>query len=62
MHSAIRLLGLVSGDGVDRTPRTKASDDVVGADGVGVGGGTEAVAAGAEDVALVSNTGTAADL
>ena len=29
-----------SGGGVDRTPRTKASDEVVGADGVGAGGGT----------------------
>ena len=37
-----------SGGGVDITPRTKASDDVVGADGVGVGGGTGVVAAGAD--------------
>ena len=44
------------------TPRTKASVDVDGADGVGAGaGGTEAVA-GADDVALVSGTGTAVDL
>ena len=44
------------------TPRTKASVDVAGAGGVGAGaGGTEAVA-GADDVALVSGTGTAADL
>ena len=43
--------------GVERTPRTKASVDVVGA-----GGGTEAVAAGADAVALVSDTRTAADL
>ena len=51
-----------SGGGVDRTPRTKASDEVVGADGVGAGGGTGAVASGADAVALVSVTGTAADL
>ena len=45
------------------TPRTKASVDVVGAGGVVVGaGGTEAVAAGADVVALVSRTGTVADL
>ena len=44
------------------TPRTKASVDVVGAGGVAAGaGGTEAVA-GADDVALVSGTGPAADL
>ena len=51
-----------SGGGVERTPRTKASVDVVGAGGVGAGGGTQAVAAGADDVALESGTGTAADL
>ena len=51
-----------SGGGVDRTPRTKASVHVVGAGGVATGGGTEAVAAGAEVVALVSGTGTAANL
>ena len=51
-----------SGGGVDRTPRTKASDEVVGADGVGAGGGTGAVAAGADTEALASETGTAADL
>ena len=45
------------------TPRTKASVDVAGAGGVAVGaGGTEVVAAGADVVALVSGTGTAADL
>ena len=45
------------------TPRTKASVDVVGAGRVAAGaGGTEAVAAGADVVALVSGTGTAADL
>ena len=45
------------------TPRTKASVDVAGAGGVAAGaGGTEAVAAGADAVALVSVTGTAADL
>ena len=51
-----------SGGGVERTPRTKASVDVVGACGVGAGGGIGAVATGAEDVALASDTGTAADL
>ena len=44
------------------TPRTKASDEVVGADGVGAGGGTGAVVAGADTEALASETGTAADL
>ena len=47
------------------TPRTKAYVDVVGAGGVATGGVTGAVgavAAGAEVVALVSITGTAADL
>ena len=44
------------------TPRTKASVDVAGAGGVAAGaGGTEAVA-GADEVALVSITGTTADL
>ena len=51
-----------SGGGVERTPRTKASDEVARAGGVAAGGGTEAVAAGADVVALVSGTGTAADL
>ena len=51
-----------SGGGVDKTPRMKASVDVDGAGGVGAGaGGTEAVA-GADEVALVSGTGTATDL
>ena len=50
-----------SGGGVDRTPRTKASDEVVGADGVGAGGGTGAVAAGADTEARASESGTAAD-
>ena len=50
-------------DGVEMTPRTKASVDVVGAGGVVVGaGGTEAVAAGADVVACVSGTGTATEL
>ena len=51
-----------SGGGVERTPRTKASVDVVGAGGVGARGGTRAVAAGADTEALASETGTAADL
>ena len=43
-------------------PRTKTSVDVDGAGGVTAGAsGTEAVA-GADDVALVSVTGTTADL
>ena len=49
-----------SGGGVERTPRTKASVDVVGDGGVVAGGGIKAVATGANEVALVS--GTAADL
>ena len=45
------------------TPRMKASVDVAGAGGVAAGaGGTKAVAAGVDEVALVSGTGTAADL
>ena len=48
--------------GVERTPRTKTSDEVAGACGVATGGGTEAVAAGADVVALVLGTGTTADL
>ena len=43
-------------------PRTKASDEVAGAGGVAAGVGTGAVAAGADVVALVSVTSTAADL
>ena len=43
-------------------PWTKTSVDVDGAGGVAAGGGTEAVAAGADDVALVSGIGTTADL
>ena len=50
------------GGGVERTPRTKASVDVAGAGGVAARGGTEAMAAGADVVALVSAMGTAADL
>ena len=50
------------GGGVERTPRTKASVDVVGAGGVAAGGGTGAVATGADVVALESLTSTAADL
>ena len=45
------------------TPRTKASVEVAGAGGAEVGAsGTKVVAAGADVVALVSGTGTAADL
>ena len=51
-----------SGGGVERTPRTKASVDVVGAGGVAAEGDTEVVAAGGDAVALVSGTGTTADL
>ena len=47
---------------MDRTPRTKASDEVVGADGVAAGGGTGVVAAGADTEARASETGTAEDL
>ena len=44
------------------TPRTKTSVDVAGAAGVGAGGGTVVVVAGAYVVALLSTTGTASDL
>ena len=40
----------------------KASVDVVGVGGVAAGGGTESVTVGADEVALVFGTGTAADL
>ena len=50
------------GGGVERTPRTKASVDVVGAGGLCAGGGTRAIAVGADVVALESVTGTTADL
>ena len=50
------------GGGAERNPRTKACVDVVGAGGVAAGGGTRAVAAGVDDVALESVTGTVADL
>ena len=46
-------------------PRTKTSVDVDGAGGVGAGAGCTGVVgvvAGADEVALVSVTGTAADL
>ena len=44
------------------TPRTKASVDEAGAGGVDARAGGIEVVAGADDVALVSVTGTAADL
>lgn len=44
------------------TPRTKGLVEDVGAGGVAIGGATRVVAAGVEVVALVSGTGTAADL
>ena len=47
---------------MERTPATNASVEVVGAGGVATGGATEAVAAGADAVALESVTGTDADL
>ena len=55
------------GGGVRITPRTKASVDAevdtgVGADGVGAGASCAEAVAGADEVALVSVTGTAADL
>ena len=43
-------------------PWTKASVDVDGAGGVGAGAGCTGSVAGADEVALVSVTGTAADL
>ena len=47
---------------MERTPRTNASLEFVGVGGVATGGATEAMATGAGVVALVSVTGTAADL
>ena len=44
------------------TPRTKASVDADGAGGVGAGAGCTGAVAGADEVALVSVTGTAVDL
>ena len=44
------------------TPRTKASVDVAGAGGVAAGAGGTEVVAGVDEVALVSVTGTVADL
>ena len=52
-------------DGVEMTPRTKASVDVDGAGGLGAEAGcigAVGAVAGANEVALVSVTGTAADL
>ena len=43
-------------------PWTKASVEVDGAGGVGAGAGCTGAVAGADEVALVSVTGTAADL
>ena len=43
-------------------PWTKTLVDVDGAGGLGVGAGCNGVVAGADEVALVSVTGTAADL
>ena len=51
-----------TGGGVERTPSTKASVDIVGDGGVAAGGGTGALAASADAVALESVTGTIADL
>ena len=42
-------------------PWTKTSVDVDGAGGVGAGAGCTKAVAGADEVALVSRTGTAAD-
>ena len=47
---------------MERSLATKASEEFLGAGGVATGGANEAVAAGAEVVALVSVTGTTADL
>ena len=56
------LVSLVCVDGVDRSPSTKASADVCGAGGVETGGMTEGVAAGADNVVLVSLTTSTADV
>ena len=47
---------------MERSPAKNASKEVSGAGGVATTGTTEAVAAGAEVVALVSLAGTTADL
>ena len=47
---------------MERSPATNASKEVVDAGGVATVGATEVVATGAEVVALISVTGTAADL
>ena len=51
-----------SWDGVEMAPWTKTSVDVARAGGEGVGVGCTEVVAVADDVALVSRTGTAAYL
>ena len=51
-----------SGGGVEMAPWTKASVDVDGAEGVGAGAGCTGAVAGADEVTLVSVTGSAADL
>ena len=53
---------LSSCGGVELAPWTKSSVDVAGAGGVGAGAGCTKAVAGADEVALVSVTGTAADL
>ena len=47
---------------MERTPRMNASVEVDGAGGVATGGATKVVATGVDAVALVSVTGTVADL
>ena len=51
-----------SWDGVEMAPWTKTSVDVAGAGGEGARDGCTEAVAGVDDVALVSATGTAADL
>ena len=57
------LVAPVCIDGMERRPSANTSVDVYGARGVETGGITEAVAAGADNVVLVSlATGTTKDL
>ena len=51
-----------SWDGVEMAPWTKTSVDVAGAGGEGAGAGCTEAVAGVDYVALVSGTGTAADI
>ena len=62
MHSTIVSQAWSSVGGVEMAPWTKTSVDVDGAEGVGAGAGCTGAVAGADEVTLVSVTGSAADL